>query len=105
MGEQKTLNPGTYCLGLHIYDSQVKLNPGTYIIKDGPLTIGHNSSVVGDGVTFVFTGEDSLLYTYEEVAFLMDRFLFWFFLLSQIVFSLLFLITLKVQGDQIENQH
>ncbi len=67
MGEQKTLNPGTYCLGLHIYDSQVKLNPGTYIIKDGPLTIGHNSSVVGDGVTFVFTGEDSLLYTYEEV--------------------------------------
>jgi len=65
--QDKLLKPGVYCDGLHIYDSSVKLAPGTYIIKDGPLTIGHNSTVVGEDVTFVFQGEGSVLYTYEDV--------------------------------------
>ncbi len=64
----KVLTPGVYCGGLHIYDSNVTFEPGTYIIHDGPLSIGHNSVVAGDGVTFVFTGEDSFLYTYDEVS-------------------------------------
>ena len=63
----KVLKPGTYCDGLHIYDSSVTLEPGVYIIQDGPLTIGQNSSVSGEGVTFIFKGEDSVLYTYDEV--------------------------------------
>jgi len=63
----KVLKPGTYCDGLHIYDSSVTLEPGVYVIQDGPLTIGKNSSVKGDGVTFVFKGDDSVLYTYDEV--------------------------------------
>jgi len=62
-----TLSPGVYCGGLNIYDSNIKLNPGTYTIYDGALTIGHNSTVVGEDVTFVLTGEDSVLYTYEDV--------------------------------------
>ncbi len=68
VGEQVAVRkPGVYCDGLHIYDSTVKFEPGTYIIKDGPLTVGHNSKIYGDGVTFVFTGNDSVLYTYENV--------------------------------------
>jgi len=68
VGEQDTtLSPGVYCGGLNIYDSNIKLKPGTYTINDGALTIGHNSTVVGEDVTFVLTGEDSVLYTYEDV--------------------------------------
>ena len=63
----RELKPGVYCGGLHIYDSNVKLNPGTYVIKDGPLTVGHNAVVNGSGVTFVFTGKQSVLYTYDNV--------------------------------------
>ncbi len=63
-----TLSPGIYCHGLHIYDSEVTLEPGTYIIHEGPLTIGNGSVVKGEDVTFVFTGEDSFLYTYDEVS-------------------------------------
>jgi len=61
------LQPGVYCDGLHIYDSSVKFAPGTYIIQDGPLTIGHGATVVGEDVTFVFRGAGSVLYTYEDV--------------------------------------
>ena len=63
----KQLNPGVYCGGLHIYDSTVELAPGTYVIQNGPLTIGHNSRVTGDGVTFVLSGTGSVLYTYEDI--------------------------------------
>jgi len=63
----KVLSPGTYCDGLHIYDSSVTLLPGTYIIQNGPLTIGKNSSVQGEGITFVFKGDDSVLYTYDDI--------------------------------------
>ncbi|GJE04306.1 hypothetical protein GMJLKIPL_6267 [Methylobacterium isbiliense] len=40
-GEVRTLSPGTYCGGLVIEQgAQVTLNPGIYIIKDGPLVVG-----------------------------------------------------------------
>jgi len=60
--------PGVYCGGMHFYDSQTKLLPGTYYIQDGPLSIGAGASVIGDGVTFVFRGDNSYLYTYDEVS-------------------------------------
>lgn len=65
--KNKVLKPGTYCDGLHIYDSSITFEPGVYIIQNGPLTIGKNSTVKGEGVTFIFKGEDSVLYTYDEV--------------------------------------
>ena len=65
--KDKVLKPGIYCDGLHIYDSSVTFEPGVYVIQGGPLTIGNNSTVKGDGVTFIFKGEGSVLYTYDEV--------------------------------------
>ena len=52
-----TLNPGTYCGGLHLTKkANVTLNPGIYIMKDGPLVMDKNSSLVGTNVAFYFTG-------------------------------------------------
>jgi hypothetical protein len=75
-----TLNPGTYCGGLYIENgANVTLNPGIYVMKDGPLVIGpakpgakgtdklqdkdddgtpaSRGSVKGSGVGFYFTGQ------------------------------------------------
>ncbi len=60
--------PGVYCHGLHFYDTETTLMPGTYYIQDGPLSVGAGAKVTGDGVTFVFRGDNSYLYTYDEVA-------------------------------------
>lgn len=60
--------PGVYCNGMHFYDSETKLMPGTYYIQDGPLSIGAGASIYGEGVTFVFRGENAYLYTYDEVS-------------------------------------
>ncbi|MFD1301213.1 hypothetical protein ACFQ4G_06385 [Methylobacterium marchantiae] len=52
-----TLDPGTYCGGLHITKgAQVKLRPGIYIIKDGPLVVDKNASLTGANTGFFFTG-------------------------------------------------
>lgn len=41
VGVTRTLNPGTYCGGLVIdKGARVTLNPGVYVIKDGPLIVG-----------------------------------------------------------------
>ena len=66
-GPGATLSPGVYCGGLHINDTTIKLEPGTYVMRDGALTIGHNATVVGEDVTIIFTGDESVLYTYEDV--------------------------------------
>ncbi len=40
-GGSHTLEPGTYCGGLFIQDgAEVRLKPGIYVIKDGPLVVG-----------------------------------------------------------------
>ncbi|WP_244538247.1 TadE/TadG family type IV pilus assembly protein [Methylobacterium sp. ap11] len=45
--ESRTLDPGTYCGGLILTaGAQVKLNPGIYVIKDGPLVIGSDMVTV-----------------------------------------------------------
>lgn len=58
-----TLSPGTYCGGLDIKAlSEVTLEPGIYIMKNGPLDVNSNTRLFGRDVLIAFTGEDSTLY-------------------------------------------
>jgi Flp pilus assembly protein TadG len=59
------LNPGTFC-GLDISEGHVKLNPGTYFIKDGPLTVRRRATLSGDGVTIVMSGQDAYFGIMDE---------------------------------------
>lgn len=55
-----TLSPGVYCDGLTISSNAVvKLNPGIYVIKDGPLIVADNATMKGLGAGFFLTGENS----------------------------------------------
>lgn len=57
------LDPGTYCGGIRIMaNSRIIMNPGVYVMKDGPFRIDSNSTVTGTEVTVAFTGFDSSLY-------------------------------------------
>jgi Flp pilus assembly protein TadG len=61
-----TLRPATYCGGLDIKpNSVVKLLPGEYIMKDGPLTIQSGSVVTGDQVMIAFLGEGATMYIFS----------------------------------------
>ena len=53
-----TLSPGRYCNGLSL-KGDVTLSPGVYIIDRGTLSINSQATVVGEGVTFVLTGNTS----------------------------------------------
>ncbi len=85
-----TLHPGTYCGGLHIDGSGIKvtLTPGVYIMKDGPLWVDSQATVTGNDVMIAFTGKDSTLRlwggaamqvtspktgTYANMQFMQDR--------------------------------
>lgn len=61
-----TLDPGTYCGGIQVQSgAQVTLNPGIYIMKDGPLWLtggGGKGGVSGKEVMIAFTGYDATLY-------------------------------------------
>ncbi|MEQ1714915.1 MAG: TadE/TadG family type IV pilus assembly protein [Hyphomicrobium sp.] len=53
----QTLTPGVYCGGIEISgSSQVVLDPGVYIIKDGPLLVTDSAALSGEGVGFYLTG-------------------------------------------------
>ncbi|MCZ8181949.1 MAG: pilus assembly protein TadG-related protein [Beijerinckiaceae bacterium] len=55
-----TLEPGTYCGGLQIHGTAVvKLNPGVYFFKDGPLRVFNSAELHGDGVTLAFGGQNA----------------------------------------------
>jgi hypothetical protein len=59
-GEEVTLNPGTYCNGITIMSghrerADVKLNPGTYILAGGGLSVKGSARLRGEGVTFFLT--------------------------------------------------
>ena len=61
--ESAALNPGTYCDGLEIMaGATVRLNPGLYIMKDGPFKVQSGAAVSGDDVTIAFTGPKATLY-------------------------------------------
>lgn len=56
------LSPGTYCGGLAIgAGGDVELEPGVYIIKDGPLTVSGGARLVGKGVGIFLTGSKATL--------------------------------------------
>jgi hypothetical protein len=50
-----TINPGRFCGGLRITNSNVTFNPGVYVIYGGDLDVSGTSSLVGDGVVFILT--------------------------------------------------
>ncbi len=53
----QTLNPGTFCGGIQVnVNATANLNPGTYILYGGGLSVGNNATVTGTGVTFYNTG-------------------------------------------------
>jgi len=61
-GSTEPLEPGVYCGGLDIGgNSNVELDPGLYVIQDGPFALGGNSSIKGEGVTIFLTGKDAVI--------------------------------------------
>ena len=62
-GATATLDPGVYCNGITISGgSTIRLNPGTYVLKGGGLTVSGGSSLTGSGVTFYNTAAPSYAY-------------------------------------------
>lgn len=56
------IEPGTYCGGLSVSPgATVRMRPGIYVMKDGPLQIGAGSVVSGEEVIIAFVGTDSVL--------------------------------------------
>ncbi|RYF50528.1 MAG: hypothetical protein EOO38_05440, partial [Cytophagaceae bacterium] len=64
-----TLDPGTYCGGLHLTKkAQVTLRAGVYIMKDGPLVVDKKASMTGTNVGFYFAGSSpGLLFDQDSV--------------------------------------
>ena len=57
------LSPGTYCGGIRIMaNSEIIMEPGVYVMLDGPFRVDSNSTVRGTEVVVAFTGIDSTLY-------------------------------------------
>ena len=83
------LDPGTYCGGLNIKaGSNVTLNPGVYIMKDGQFQVNSGSTVTGKEVMIALIGANSYIYllsnahvkvsspktgTYKNMQFMSDR--------------------------------
>lgn len=56
-----TLRPGIYCGGLKISgNARIKLDPGIYVIKDGPFLVEESTQISGTGVGFFLTGVGSV---------------------------------------------
>ncbi|MGI9350074.1 MAG: Tad domain-containing protein [Rhizobiaceae bacterium] len=54
------LKPGVYCGGIIIKKTaHLKLKPGTYVMKDGPLIVKGDSTLIGKNVGFYFTGDNA----------------------------------------------
>ena len=53
-----TLQPAVYCGGLTI-KGDATFKPGLYVIKDGPLTLNSQGTVIGNGVTFYLMGNNA----------------------------------------------
>jgi Flp pilus assembly protein TadG len=80
----------TFCGGIHIYGNgtKVKLNPGIYVMVDGPFWVDASAVVTGDQVMLAFTGSGAALQiwgnanvtltsptsgTYMNMQFMQDR--------------------------------
>ncbi|MGJ8563417.1 MAG: TadE/TadG family type IV pilus assembly protein [Alphaproteobacteria bacterium] len=53
--------PGTYCGGLTVDGVNVTFMPGTYIIKDGPLTFKNGAEADAQDVSYVLTGNNAVV--------------------------------------------
>jgi Flp pilus assembly protein TadG len=54
-----TLNPGVYCGGMNINgNAKVTLSPGIYYLDGGDLSVNGGGTLVGSGVTLVFTSQN-----------------------------------------------
>lgn len=63
-----TLYPGVYCGGIRVgYNIEARFAPGIYVIKDGPLFIGKNSTLSGQSVAFYLVG-DASIFTFDREA-------------------------------------
>lgn len=63
----KTLKPGTYC-GIDIAYGHVKMEPGTYYIKEAPMTLRRRARLTAEGVTLIFTGPYAHLRVSDEAS-------------------------------------
>lgn len=61
--DDTVLSPGTYCGGLHINGNnpRVTMQPGIYVMVDGPFWVNGGGIVSGDKVMVAFTGKGSTL--------------------------------------------
>ena len=60
------LTPGVYCGGLRITaNASVDLQPGVYVIKDGPFIVDGTASLTGEYVGFVMSGAASV-FSFDE---------------------------------------
>jgi Flp pilus assembly protein TadG len=63
----KTLNPGTYCNGIIVIGAaKVTMNPGIYVLRDGPFLVAQNAEVTGIGVSLVLTGKFAMLRLHDN---------------------------------------
>jgi len=61
--EDITLEPGHYCGGLIISgDAEVQMNPGVYVISDGPLLVQNEAELVGESVAILMDDEKGSIY-------------------------------------------
>jgi Flp pilus assembly protein TadG len=60
--DDTTLSPGTFCGGIHIFaTAHVTLQPGIYVMVDGPFWTDGSAVVTGDQVMIAFTGKGSTI--------------------------------------------
>jgi len=88
--DDTTLSPGTFCGGIHIFGNgtKVTMNPGIYVMVDGPFWVDASAVVTGDQVMLAFTGSGAALQiwgnssvtltspasgTYMNMQFMQDR--------------------------------
>jgi hypothetical protein len=67
-GGTPTISPGVYCGGITVTaHALLKLNPGTYILNGGGLSVQGNSDVQGTGVTFYDTCTTGCVGGYQPI--------------------------------------
>lgn len=61
-GVTRTLDPGLYCDKVTLNNNaRVTLRPGTYVFRDGEITLNSGARLTGDGVTLYMTGSGTRL--------------------------------------------
>jgi hypothetical protein len=68
IAKDTTINPGVYCGGLYIDNKTTNLNPGTYIIRGGGLTV-RGGKFYGTGVTIINSVDTTGVYAFAPIYF------------------------------------